>query len=101
MPAGLIPLPASMMYLTDLAEDDGEVLFSHFRAQGNTDLAIGQCYDAWLPRHIARNPYDYRIGPRTHGLGASALYLDGHAAHRAEEYFADVSTWDDGWHVLP
>ncbi len=98
MPAYLIPFPAAMLYLTDLAEDPGDILFTSFRAQGSTDLSMGQCYDVWLPRHITRSPNDYRINPRAHDRGAAALYLDGHAAHRAEEYFAALSTWDDGWY---
>lgn len=101
MRASSIPFPTSTLYITDLAPDDDGVLFQHFQAQGNTDLSIGQCYDAWLPRHITAGYEDYRIGPKTHGRGANAMFVDGHAAARPTEYFVELSAWDDGVRSVP
>ncbi len=96
MLAGLIPFPGRMLYLTDLNDDADGTLFRSWRAQGDTDISIGQCYDAWLARHVTPGSGDFRIGPWAHEGGASGQYLDGHGAHSPGLFFLDVSSWDDG-----
>jgi len=98
-PAYLIPRPASMLYLTDLSDDPGDLMFAVWRRLGDTDISIGQCYDAWLPLHVTPGSGDFRIGPRCHTTGATALYLDGHACQQSATYFLDVDSWDDGWYT--
>ncbi len=98
-PMHLIPRPAAMLYLTDLNRDEGDVMFGVWRALGDTDLSIGQCYDAWLRRHVTPRSTDFRIGPWCHGDGATGMFLDGHVVHQRAEYFVDVNSWDDGWYV--
>jgi len=99
MPSWLIPLPAEMLYLTDLNDDEGDVMYRVWRRLGDTDISIGQCYDAWLPRHLTAGSGDFRVGPRRHSGGATALHLDGHSVHRPEGYFLDVTSWDDRYYT--
>ena len=98
MLSSLIARPDRMLYLTDLSPDEGAVMFRVWRKLGDTDISIGQCYDAWLAKHLDPGSDDFRIGPRMHSDGAAALYLDAHARHRPEAYFLDVTNWDDGWY---
>ncbi len=98
-PSWLIPFPDRMLYLTDLADDSDAAMYSVWITLGDTDISIGQCYDAWLPRHLTPGSGDFRIGPRCHGAGSSALFLDTHARHKPEAFFLDVTSWDDGWYT--
>ncbi len=98
-PAYLVPFPTRMLYLMDLNDDPGDLMFNVWRRLGDTDVSIGQCYDAWLPRHLTPGSGDFRIGPRAHGQGATALFLDGHARHAPGEFFLEVESWDDGWYA--
>ncbi|CAG0990946.1 hypothetical protein PHYC_02293 [Phycisphaerales bacterium] len=99
MLASLVVAPDRMLYLTDLASDADSAMFNVWINLGNTDISIGQCYDAWLPRHLTDGSGDFRIGPRRHGTGSTALHLDGHAGQQPERFFLDVTNWDDGWHA--
>ena len=101
MRAVFIPAPARMLYIMDFAADPGDVLYTRWLGAGNTDIAIGQFYDAWLARHLDEHSDDYRIGPAAHSGGANALYLDGHAERHDASYFSTVANWDDGWHSKP
>jgi len=94
-PAYLFPFPASMLYLMDLNDDADSAMFNVWIKLGNTDISIGQCYDAWLPKHLTEGSGDFRIGPRRHLEGASAQFLDSHGTHRERAYFMDVNSWDD------
>lgn len=101
MGSWLIPLPARMLYLTDLNADEDGAMFNVWIALGDTDISIGQCYDVWLPKHLTPRSGDFRIGPDRHTNGASAWYLDGHADHRPASFFLDANSWDDGYYAHP
>ncbi|MCL4220507.1 MAG: type II secretion system GspH family protein [Phycisphaerales bacterium] len=95
----LVPFPFEMLYLTDLAADEDNAMFNVWIQLGNTDISIGQCYDAWLPRHITPWSGDFRIGPFGHGNGAVGMFLDVHAEHRPGAFFMDVASWDDRYYA--
>ena len=99
MGAWLIPFPSSMLYLTDLADDEDSAMYNVWVQLGDTDISIGQCYDAWLPRHLTPGSGDFRIGPRRHGSGAGAMFLDVHAEQRPAEFFLDINSWDDRFYA--
>ncbi|MCC6679113.1 MAG: DUF1559 domain-containing protein [Phycisphaerales bacterium] len=96
MPASLIPFPTSTLYLTDLADDADHAMYEVWARLGEGDLAIGQCYDVWICKHITPATDDFRIGPRRHGAGAAAMFLDAHAADRPARFFLAADSWDDG-----
>jgi prepilin-type N-terminal cleavage/methylation domain-containing protein len=99
MGSWLIPFPDKMLYLTDLNDDADSAMYNVWIKLGDTDISIGQCYDAWRPKLITPGSGDFRIGPRRHGRGATAMFLDVHAAQKPEEFFLDAASWEDGYYV--
>lgn len=99
MGSWLIPSPAGMLYLTDLADDAQSEMYDVWVRLGDCDLSIGQCYDAWWSKHITQGSDDFRIGPRRHGRSATAMFLDGHAVQKGDEFFMNVCSWDDGFYA--
>lgn len=94
-----IPFPTLMLYLTDLADDADSAMYTVWIELGSTDISIGQCYDAWIPKHITPGTGDFRIGPKRHRTGASAMYLDTHTSQLPAAHFLDITSWDDGCHT--
>ncbi len=101
MLASSSPWPDRFVYLADLSLDPGDALLNVWRTLGPTDLDLGQCYDAWLARHITSGSTDFRLGPTRHGQGANALFLDAHAAHKPAAWLVDPRSWDDGVYTGP
>ncbi|MFG0285747.1 MAG: DUF1559 domain-containing protein [Phycisphaerales bacterium JB039] len=101
MLADLMPFPVQTLYLTDLNQDADAAMYSVWTTLGRTDISIGQCYDAWLPKHLTPGSGDFRIGPAMHRGGATALYLDTHAEHEQDRFFLDVRNWDDCCYARP
>lgn len=92
-----IPMPSTMLYMSELSKDVDGTLFKRWGTQ-STDVALGQFYDVWLPRHILASipSDDYRLSPSQHGQGSSSLYLDGHAVNVAKTTLETLATWQDG-----
>jgi prepilin-type N-terminal cleavage/methylation domain-containing protein/prepilin-type processing-associated H-X9-DG protein len=97
MKMDLVPMPSTMLYMTEFAKDLSGTLRARW-GQQDSDLGIGQFYDVWLARHILPevDPKDYRLAPDQHGRGSNGLYLDGHAKHVPKETLEMLATWQDG-----
>lgn len=97
MPVDVMPFPARMLYLSEVCDDPGDVLLKNWLGFGTNDVALGQIYDVWLPRHIIAgiDASDYRLGPSRHGNGSNSMYLDGHASKRSAKDLSKLETWRD------
>jgi prepilin-type N-terminal cleavage/methylation domain-containing protein/prepilin-type processing-associated H-X9-DG protein len=94
--------PVSTLYLTDFADDPGNILSGNYNIQANTDLHLSIFYDIrrqsnFDPDLNETNPTWWnRTAPKRHGRGANAMYMDGHAGAISAEKLKDPLTWDDG-----
>jgi prepilin-type N-terminal cleavage/methylation domain-containing protein/prepilin-type processing-associated H-X9-DG protein len=93
----LVQRPTDVIYLVDMADDTGDVLYQRWWSTGpGSDWQYGQMYDAWLPTHLTLGNADYRVGAWRHGKGSNALWFDGHAVITRPGPILSVRTWDDG-----
>jgi len=102
-PITFVRSPSSTPYMSELADDPEDLLFNGWKTLGTSDMALGQCYDVWRPRHLTPGSGDYRINPARHGSksatsGSNAAYFDGHIAVAKPEFLADPDNWDDGFY---
>lgn len=101
----LVRTPSVTPYMSELADDPNDELLSVWKTLGSSDMALGQCYDIWRPRHITPGSGDYRINPSRHGgknpavAASNAAYFDGHIATAKPELLAHPDTWDDGYYT--
>lgn len=98
----LVQRPADVMYLVDVTEDPGDVMFARWWAVGGngfgTDWQYGQMYDAWLAIHLTPGSDDYRVSATRHGggSGSNGMFFDGHAAFVRREKVLAARSWEDG-----
>ncbi|MBL8875412.1 MAG: prepilin-type N-terminal cleavage/methylation domain-containing protein [Phycisphaerae bacterium] len=101
-PLTLVRTPSSTPYMSELADDPNDELLTVWKTLGPSDMALGQCYDIWRPRHITPNSGDYRINPKRHGgknantAGSNAAFFDTHIAILKPDTLSNPNTWDDG-----
>ena len=95
--------PSSMLYAADLNNDPDEVLINRWLNDwgADTNINLAQYYDVFRVYQVAdanssSSGFDQRVGPRAHGEGANALFLDGSARSEKPEFFTDINNWDDG-----
>ncbi len=88
--------PAKTIYLTDFRDDQENQLYNEAISEGPYDLYLAQFYDVWSWPQVRDKDPQIRIAPRRHGLGANALYLDGHAASARADFLTTLKNWDDG-----
>jgi prepilin-type N-terminal cleavage/methylation domain-containing protein len=98
-----LAFPAQTLYLAEFATDPGDALFNRW-VGNHTDIVLAQFYDVWLARQLTPDSGDYRIAPDRHtagGPGATAMYMDGHAARQPAEFFSNPNNWDDHRYIQP
>lgn len=104
-PLTLVRTPSSTPYMSELADDPNDELLNVWKSLGHSDMALGQCYDIWRPRHISPGSGDYRINPSRHGgrntaiAGSNAAFFDTHVAIQKPDILANPNTWDDGFYT--
>ncbi len=98
----LVQRPADVLYMVDVSEDPGDVLFQRWWAVGGngtgTDWQYGQMYDAWITPHLTPGSTDFRVSASRHGggRGSNGLRFDGHAAFTRGERVLAAGSWEDG-----
>jgi prepilin-type N-terminal cleavage/methylation domain-containing protein/prepilin-type processing-associated H-X9-DG protein len=104
----LVRAPLAVPYLSELADDPQDALYSGWNRLGKTDMSLGQCYDLWLPRHLTPGSGDYRINPARHmstktgvaaGGASNAAFFDSHVTIVTSRFLADPNSWDDGFYT--
>jgi prepilin-type processing-associated H-X9-DG protein len=94
--------PVGTLYLTDFADDPGNLRSANYNLEATNDMHLSIFYDIWRETNIngptsGGNPRFWRrTAPNRHGRGANAMYMDGHAALIESEKLLDRATWDDG-----
>jgi prepilin-type N-terminal cleavage/methylation domain-containing protein/prepilin-type processing-associated H-X9-DG protein len=101
-PLDRVQLPARVIALAELAEDERGVLWSQWSGQATRgNFVLAQMYDVWLRRHTVPSPTatDYRLSPSRHGKGANAIFFDGHARWVSGADVLAVESWDDAFYA--
>jgi prepilin-type processing-associated H-X9-DG protein len=99
---GWLPWTDRVLYLTDFAEDLGNVRSANYNNSAVNDLLLSIFYDIRNVTNIngpesGGNPTLWRrTAVRRHGTGANAVYMDGHARPIPKDELFDIRTWDDG-----
>jgi prepilin-type N-terminal cleavage/methylation domain-containing protein/prepilin-type processing-associated H-X9-DG protein len=94
--------PVSTLYLTDFADDPGNLRSANYNNQAVSDMHLSIFYDIRRLTNIngptsGGLPTDWRrTAPNRHGRGANAMYMDGHAALIKPDDLLNPDTWDDG-----
>ncbi|MCL4743123.1 MAG: DUF1559 domain-containing protein [Phycisphaerales bacterium] len=89
--------PAERVYLTDYSEDKNNVNYnSSIRPAGDDDFEIALFYDVRQAIHLSGSENQRRVAPRRHGVGANALFFDGHAQIVPADEITKTLIWDDG-----
>ncbi len=94
--------PVATLYLTDFADDPGNLRSANYNNQAQSDMHLSIFYDIRRLTNIngptaGGLPTDWRrTAPNRHGRVANAMYMDGHAANILPEDLLDPETWDDG-----
>ena len=102
MRMGIMPFPGKTIYITELADDENNVLADFWGVAGfvagtpNADLNVGQFYDAWAAEHITQSAALHRIGTRRHGISSNVLFLEGHAEAKDAQFITTLTSYDDG-----
>lgn len=95
------PRPSECVWMSCFADDPTNVHSGAWYAPGQTNVQVAQHYDLHevsnLDGSIPNNPiYIQRIAPRRHGMGANAMYLDGHAKLEKADVLVTLRIWEDG-----
>jgi prepilin-type N-terminal cleavage/methylation domain-containing protein/prepilin-type processing-associated H-X9-DG protein len=98
---GRYPRPSECVWMSCFAEDPASVHSSAWYRQTDTNTNVAQHYDLHeqsnLDNSIPNNPiYIQRIAPKRHGMGANALFLDGHGQFEKAATLVTLSRWEDG-----
>ncbi len=94
--------PVQTLYLTDFADDPGNLRSANYNISASTDMHLSIFYDIRRLTNVngpvsGADPTLWRrTAPNRHARGANAVYMDGHAAHISAEKLLDQNTWDDG-----
>jgi len=103
-PITFVRSPSNTPYMSELADDPDDALFNGWQSLGTSDMALGQCYDIWRPRHLTPGSGDYRINPARHGNKNSvtaisnAAFFDAHITAAKSDFLANPNSWDDGFY---
>jgi prepilin-type N-terminal cleavage/methylation domain-containing protein len=93
---------SSVLYLTCFEDDPGNLRSNNYNNTATSDMYLSIFYDIRYVSNIngpeaGGNPTLWRrIAIKRHGIGANAMYMDGHASLTAARDLMDVNTWDDG-----
>jgi prepilin-type N-terminal cleavage/methylation domain-containing protein/prepilin-type processing-associated H-X9-DG protein len=96
-----ITFPDRTLYLTDFADDPGNLRAANYNTTAPNDMHLSIFYDIRRLSNIngPSSGGDPTLWIRTatsrHGNGANAVYLDGHAEQTAARELLDPKTWDD------
>lgn len=92
---------SDVLYLTDFADDPGNLRSNNYNTQAGSDMHLSIFYDIRRITNV-NGPTSggdatlwRRTAPNRHGRGANAMYMDGHASFIAAEKLLDQNTWDD------
>jgi prepilin-type N-terminal cleavage/methylation domain-containing protein/prepilin-type processing-associated H-X9-DG protein len=94
--------PVGVLYLTDFADDPGNLRSANYNNQAASDMHLSIFYDIRRITNIngpssgGEPTFWRRTAPKRHGRGANAMYMDGHAALIEPDKLLDPQTWDDG-----
>jgi prepilin-type N-terminal cleavage/methylation domain-containing protein/prepilin-type processing-associated H-X9-DG protein len=96
-----INFPVRTLYLTDFADDPGNLRANNYNTTAPNDMHLSIFYDIRRLSNIngpsaGGDPTLWiRTATNRHGNGANAMFMDGHASQTKNEVLLDPKTWDD------